>query len=1228
MRALILFFLFFMSNALYLCAQTEEYKLQDYHPVSPSAFQFLKYDAMPVSEYTGIPDISIPLYTIDVDDIKIPVNLTYHAGGIRVSQEASWVGLGWDLNVGGCIIQQINNIDDYSASKRLQPDYHNTGFLAWYPIRYASWVNGGFVYSNNNGAGWSNPYPLYTGTTYDYSYMIATGYYMPINGNFDDQSDGQYISLEGSECTYDSDPDIFKATFLGHSITFTMNFQTGAIVVLNKPGYIVTRTGNTYEIVVPSGEQYFFEKNTTDSSYTSSSGGLSMGINSSGGIPTSKVWVLTKIITKNQKQILLNYTQAAFVDNYPNYSEKWDSLVLSGIPSTITTCNYSGSVNGYIGMNCTWGGNHNICGTFSYSKENKLFLSSIVFPEGEVDFNISPRNDMLGGQKLDSVQIKSPQATIRTFQFNYNYFDASGVGGNVYTPSNASEFGNMPNLRLKLLSLQDNSGAIYQFTYNTNPLPAKNSLTQDYWGFYNGQLTNQSLIPNPARMNNPQLGDNGNNNSASSFFAQSGMLTKIQYPTGGFDSLEYELNQFSNYWVPDLNSNTNQISSGKGLRIHAIDYHSTSSSLAKKTVYSYDGGIDIIPLSLSRIYTLTLFNFSNNMQSMDMSQYTVNELCAKGFFGSNFLSSIDGIGYSKVTKQDIDINGNSIGRIESYFFNTPDNESTCGVQASSVAAVLPVTKNINNPVNGSEYLTLVYDNQNKLVKKISNTYYNTNYFISFLNSGTANAGSVNTYTYGAKIFGYGNLLTKTAWTNPGSGGSGCGYIYVPLPQTLIGYYPIYDFETLQTQKITTEYSGTDSLVTTETYNYDLYNRPTSTTKNSVSYVEQNNFYYTNNLIPTTSSTPYNISVLNNSNRLLDVVAFSQYKGNYPSYSYIKNYMLNQNNAVVEDTVSITHNPMNIANDTVTYDLYDAATANLLQYTAKKTITSYLWGYNGLYPVAKIVGSNYATASSLVTQSQIDNAASTSDISLRNVLKTLRTNLPNALVYTYTYAPLIGMTSETDPTGKTTYYEYDGSNRLRLIRDNDNNIIKKLYYNYYGQTENFSDNIYYNDAISGIYTKNNCGTGYVGSSVTYTVPANTYSSTFSKADANSKAKNDTLMNGQNYANANGSCTSTSITFTCSDTYTGTGYYYGFRIVFKDQTTGTTYTIPCSPGSSQSSIPVGTYTVTLQQNGGMTGTSYGYSIVSNYSSSSGRGSGSTTYTITNFKVQNYLGIYLSN
>ncbi|OQP56313.1 DUF5977 domain-containing protein [Niastella populi] len=78
-------------------------------------------------------------------------------------------------------------------------------------------------------------------------------------------------------------------------------------------------------------------------------------------------------------------------------------------------------------------------------------------------------------------------------------------------------------------------------------------------------------------------------------------------------------------------------------------------------------------------------------------------------------------------------------------------------------------------------------------------------------------------------------------------------------------------------------------------------------------------------------------------------------------------------------------------------------------------------------------------------------------------------------------------------------------------------------------------VWYNVAQSGSFTRNNCGTGSTGSTVTYTVAAGTYMSTISQADANQKAINDVNTNGQAYANANGSCSAISCTIT-----TNTGY----------------------------------------------------------------------------------------
>jgi hypothetical protein len=75
----------------------------------------------------------------------------------------------------------------------------------------------------------------------------------------------------------------------------------------------------------------------------------------------------------------------------------------------------------------------------------------------------------------------------------------------------------------------------------------------------------------------------------------------------------------------------------------------------------------------------------------------------------------------------------------------------------------------------------------------------------------------------------------------------------------------------------------------------------------------------------------------------------------------------------------------------------------------------------------------------------------------------------------------------------------------------------------GNIKNGETPTYHSVAKSGTFTRNNCGTGYSGTPVTYTVAAGAYSSTVSQAAADALAQNDVNANGQAYANQNGTCT---------------------------------------------------------------------------------------------------------
>ncbi len=65
-------------------------------------------------------------------------------------------------------------------------------------------------------------------------------------------------------------------------------------------------------------------------------------------------------------------------------------------------------------------------------------------------------------------------------------------------------------------------------------------------------------------------------------------------------------------------------------------------------------------------------------------------------------------------------------------------------------------------------------------------------------------------------------------------------------------------------------------------------------------------------------------------------------------------------------------------------------------------------------------------------------------------------------------------------------------------------------------------IYYNTIQSQVFTTECPEAGYIGGTVTYTVPANRYSSLINQAEADTLALDEIDANGQEYANTNGNC----------------------------------------------------------------------------------------------------------
>src|SRR5438128_622672 len=86
--------------------------LKNITPPSPNASSLGRYGDWPVSLYTGVPNINIPVCEMKGRALALPISLSYHAAGNKVGDIASWVGLGWNLNCGGMISRSMRGLPD------------------------------------------------------------------------------------------------------------------------------------------------------------------------------------------------------------------------------------------------------------------------------------------------------------------------------------------------------------------------------------------------------------------------------------------------------------------------------------------------------------------------------------------------------------------------------------------------------------------------------------------------------------------------------------------------------------------------------------------------------------------------------------------------------------------------------------------------------------------------------------------------------------------------------------------------------------------------------------------------------------------------------------------------------------------------------------------------------------------------------------------------------------
>ncbi len=112
-------------------------------------------------------------------------------------------------------------------------------------------------------------------------------------------------------------------------------------------------------------------------------------------------------------------------------------------------------------------------------------------------------------------------------------------------------------------------------------------------------------------------------------------------------------------------------------------------------------------------------------------------------------------------------------------------------------------------------------------------------------------------------------------------------------------------------------------------------------------------------------------------------------------------------------------------------------------------TCYIWSYQGKYPVAEIRNATYQQAKDALG---IDNRGKYvidmipgSNTGLSGTQIDILKAIPNAMVTIYTYKPMVGISTVTDPSGRTSTFHYDAANRLSAVKDADGNLVETYEY---------------------------------------------------------------------------------------------------------------------------------------------------------------------------------------
>lgn len=947
------------------------------YTVSPQAAEMGKYGTYPVNKATGIPEVSIPIYTIKSGLLEFPITLSYHMGGIQVQEIPSWVGLGWSLNANGIINRTIRGIADERTDK--------TG-----------WLNG-------SSDGW--PYSI-------------DNYWSGVNsmGGAENLISIFYNSIDN---LLDKASDIYQYSVNGVAGRFVYDFDRQLVQTPLTDNKIARDRNNNFTITDAKGIQYKFFAEDVE---------LSQNLNEYGSRLSPVTWQVSEIISPDRVDTLrFSYSaEKRYEENHRSFS------LTRGKPFQLKSSGYSPMSRDVVAIN----------GTESATVSTEKLLSAIKFRGGKVVFKKESRSDMRKECLSEIIVYDAYNMRVKRIQFKYGYFDAGTL------PAKKE------NLRLKLQKIlisgrDDSDVQVYTFSYNEDvKLPSydqyqNNWYGQDYWGYYNGITTNKSLLVTN------YAGTYQADREPREYAMKAYILTRIDYPTGGFTVFETEANRVTK-------NNSEKIIGG--LRIARISSYTDGADASPHVIsYLYEGGAQIYAPTPEQYEMSAAFSYENAPGGIpngaDIFAYDTEEPSAPAMVYMEYPMSLPGryqgspIIYRKVTEmqgyyqniytsKDIITEGKTV-----YTYDTP--ELLTGSLYSYTPSDLSVTSAIpidwlngylkkvdiyrKNSWGWNTLKSVEYEYAKSKQEFWSGTYISDRVIYQGLCDNLIPEHRINValcyfnHLWFRDVTGWHHLVrtTETDYLNMGENGTITNYKY--------GYMNVSD----PTKR---------NMMVSEIEKYDLKNNLINCVKYTYAHQDDPNM--------SEIMTGYNMLAYPYEEHVYDsnmnTVLIS--RQNYASYTG-----LSYSPMIKPLSVSKCYSTSANSRTEVEYLKYDKW-GNPLEVKEKNGIhTVYLWAYCGQYPIAEIKNASYSQIASILGADTIEQNMNTiePESGYLTMINKLRNNeqLKGAHVTTYKFKPPYGMIESRDQSGRTTFYEYNSWGALYKIKDENENPLQEFYYNH-------------------------------------------------------------------------------------------------------------------------------------------------------------------------------------